>query len=220
MEKPNGGQGSSPRQRYRAKMSKRQAKIYGIAIISLAIVFAIALLSAVGVFNLPFGRGFSHKVVYVEAGETPCVPTNARPVAADGMQLQVLNASSLPGVAGQVASALETQGYETVLVDNSTQPFRGNVQIEVSPASVAHAYTVARYFETPVRIHISKLPNNLMTIILGESFHGVPSAEKMQTVNEDKSRLKSLDKCLPVDPAELEPQQSGAQSGEQSGAQS
>lgn len=216
MSNPNGTPEPSPRQRYRKKMARRQAKVYGIAIISLTVVLAIALLGAVGIFSLPFSNDFSHKVVYADVGDTPCVPANARPQDADGMQLQVLNASSLPGVAGSVAEALGTQGYQAVLVDNANQPFRGNVQIEVAPSSVRHAYTVARYFEGPVRIHISKLPDNTMTIILGEAFQGVPSAEKMQTVKEDRTRLQSLPECLPVDPAALDPNR-GDQSGDQSG---
>lgn len=206
----------TPRERYRAIMAQRQMKVYGTLIAALAVALVLALLGLTGIMPSPFGNEFSKKTVYAKVGSTPCPSVDARPVASTaGIQLQVLNASSTPGLASSVGNSLEELGYTIALVGNSTDSFRGNVQIEANAADVDRAYTLARYFDHPVRIKLEQLPNGTMTIILGDAFSGFPTEDTIEAIRASQSYLVPLNECLPVDPAS--PSLTGDQQSGQSG---
>lgn len=216
------GPHKSPRQIYRETMARRQMRIFSIIIVFLLAALALAALTLTGIIPTPFGNEFSKKIDYAEMGDTPCPTEDARPVSVAGAQLQVLNASSVSGLAGSVAGTLEEMGYGIALVDNASDPFMGNVQLDVGPASVDLAYTIARYFEAPVRIKLRELPIGTVSITLGKGFQGLLPADDLTALATSTSRLQPLRECLPVDPKSVpETQQSGGQqSGPQSGSQS
>lgn len=195
------------RQRYRAIMARRQMKVFGVTIAATATALAIALLGMVGILPFPFGNEFSRAVTYAEFGDTPCPTDGVYALPPGEAQLQVLNASSISGLAGSIASVLEEGGYAISLVDNAQSPFRGNVQIEVGPASVDQGYSIARLFGDPVRIRLKDLPPETITVILGEGFNTdlAPTADSIAATLATRTRLRALPECRPVDPAQASP---------------
>ena len=201
-------------------MVRRQMRFFGIILTFLAAAFAVAALTLTGLIPPIFGNDFSKKVSYAGFGETPCPTEGATSVGPEGTELQILNSSSMSGIAGKLAASLEEIGYTITLVDNATTPFRGNVQFDASPNSVDAAYTLARYFEEPVRIKLKDLPAGTITIIQGHGYQGLLPAEERETVQSSRTALRPLSECLPVNPEmvdQLGLQQSGPQSGPQSG---
>lgn len=193
----------TPRDRYRVSMMNRQMNVYGITIAGMVIALLVALLALTGILPTPLTKEFSKSVEYAKFGDTPCPAEEAVIVKPEGTQLQVLNSSSTPGLARQVADALEANGYEIALVSNSNEPFRGNVQLDVGPGSVDHGYSLASFFEQPVRIKLEDLPPNTITIVLGEGFHGIASVEEIQAILDGHTPLKGLSGCVPVDPEQV-----------------
>ena len=201
-----------PRQLYREQMNRRQQMVFGSLFAGLAIALLVASLGMLGLFNLPFATEFSHKVTYAEPGDTVCPTEGAKPVSPAGAQLQVLNASSTGGLANTVSEFLKEQGYEISLVDNAAQPFRGNVQIETGAGGVDHAYTLASYFDAPIRIKYKELPGQTVTIILGEGFVGIPGAEELASMQSGDIEFEPLEGCRPVNPDQQQSSESGGQS--------
>ncbi len=204
----------TPRERYREVMSRRQMKVFGTLIAVMSIALVLALLGMAGILPTPFGAECSKKVVYAKVGDTPCPTENARPISPAGIKVQVLNASSTSGLAGTVGNFLTEQGYEVILVDNSPEAFRGNIQVESDAATVDSAYSLARYFDMPQRIKLAQLPTGTITVILGEAFDGLPSEETVESLNSSNGLLVPLRECAPVDPALLVPGTSTQQSGQ------
>lgn len=204
-------------------MAHRQMRFFGLIITFLLAALALAALTLVGILPPLFGNDFSKKVSYAGYGETPCPTEGAISSSPAGVELQILNSSSMAGIAGSLASSLEKIGYEIGLIDNATNPFRGNVQIDVGPASVDAAYSLARYFEEPIRIKLKDLPAGTITITQGQGYQGLLPREEREAIQSSRAVLRPLGECLPVDPAlvdELRSQQSDQQSGAQSGPQS
>lgn len=203
-------------------MARRQLKVFGVTIAATAVALALALLGVSGFLPFPYGEEFSKKITYAEVDDTPCPTEGATALQPDNTQIQVLNASSTGGLAKSVAAALEENGYQISKVDNSTEPFRGNVQIEVGPGSVDQAYSLARLFEAPVRIKMKELPANTITIVLGEAVDSdlLPNAEKIKETLGKSAKLTALPECLPANvQTDKDSQESGKQSGAQSSAE-
>lgn len=222
---PAGEQPKTPRQRYREAKARRQTKVLGGTIAGMAIAASLALLGLAGVLPLPFGNEFTTKVRFADIDDTPC-PTEGVTAPTPGNTLiQILNASDQAGLAGTVGERLQGVGFIEPKTSNSSEPFRGNVQIEVGLDTVDQGYSIARYFEAPVRIRLAKMAPDNVTIVLGEGFRSVMEADDIKKIMEDNQKLKGLDQCRPVDPKQIEEMsqlslQSGMQSGAQSGVQS
>lgn len=180
-------------------MAQRQTRIYGTILTILAVFLVLGLLGIFGILPMPFGNEFSRKHDYASNGTTPCPSENATVVGpTEGVSLQVLNASSISGLAGHVADVLEKAGYKVPVVDNSPKAFKGNVQIETGADGVDYAYTVAQFFEDPVRIKLQPLGGKTINIILGEGFHGDPSIEKITDILASKKALTPMPSCKPL----------------------
>lgn len=178
-------------------------RVFGTLIVVLLAFLVIATMMLSGMLPSIFGNEFSKKITYAQEGDTPCPTERARPVPAEGTQIQVLNASSLSGTASKTSKTLKKLGYEIALVDNAQTPFRGNIQIDAGPADVDAAYTLARYFHEPVRIKLRTLPAGMVNLTIGEGFRGIlPKAERKE-IQESDSRLVGLNECLPVNTDEI-----------------
>ena len=179
-------------------------KVFGTLIVMLLALLVVATMMLVGMMPSVFGSDFSKKTVYATVGDTPCPTERARPVAPELTDLQVLNASSLSGTAGSTAKKLGKLGYNITLVDNAPTPFRGNIQIDAGPADVDAAYTLARYFHSPVRIKYRDLPAGTLNLTIGEGFRGIEPKKERKAILESDSRLRPLEECLPVNPDSIQ----------------
>lgn len=201
-------------------MAQRQTRIYGTILAVLAVLFLLGLLGLFGILPMPFGNEFSKKIDYASNGTTPCPSENGVIVGpGEGVNVQVLNASSVSGLAGHIGTELEDAGYNVPVIDNSPKSFKGNVQIEAGPDGVDYAYTIAQFFDPPVRIKLQPLGGKTINIVLGEGFHGNPTAEKIEEILASKAKLTPLANCKPVKSGQENPadEQSGQQSEQQSG---
>lgn len=193
--------------------------VYGLTIAGMIIALIFALLGLTGLLPTPLTKEFSKNIEYAAFGDTPCPADGAVVVKPKDTQLQILNASATPGLARQVADALEVNGYGIALVANSNEPFRGNVQLDVGPADVDQAYSLAYFFEQPVRIKLEDLPFNTITVILGEGFHGIASVEEIGAILNGHAPLNGMSGCIPVDPQVVEETVERQAALEQSGAE-
>lgn len=188
----------SPRQQYRRAKTRRKTIIYGTSVLGLAAAFLVGYFALQGSFVFPIESDFSHRVEYAEVGDTPCPTEGARPVATDDVRLLIYNTTSTPGLAGSVATYLHDQGYYIGATDNAAL-YRGGAQIEAGPRGVDAAYTVARFLGPDTRIKLSASEDKTLTILIGERFPGVPTAEETEAITNSSFALVPLEGCLPVE---------------------
>lgn len=184
-------------------MAKRQASIYGFAITVLAVLLAIALLGLTGIIRFPFGDEFSRKQVFAEAGQAPC-PIDATVLQEpQGTKLQILNASSISRGAGTLGERLAEIGYTIGVTDNATSPYKGTILIEAGPNGVDAAYSLAQYFGENVRVRLADIPDQTITVTIGESMENLPTVEDFQTVLAAKPAITAQADCVEVDPTSI-----------------
>lgn len=205
----------SPREEYRRARTRSQTVVFGSALIGLAVIFMLGFLGVSGALPIPFGGEFSKKLVLAEAGDIPCPTQGARASSPDGVQLRVLNTTSIPGLAGSVAATLEELGYTILATDNSA-PYHGIARIEAGPYGVDAAYSLARYFQGDVRVVLSSDEGTTLTVLLGTKFDGLVPADEQQSLLTSTGALIPPQGCLPLGELPQQPQseQSGAQSGQ------
>ncbi|WP_164996681.1 LytR C-terminal domain-containing protein [Actinomyces minihominis] len=210
----------SPRQEFRSARVRSQTVIFGSAIIGLAVLFLLGFLGITGALPVPFGGEFSKKEIFAEVGDTPCPTPGARAASPEGVSLRVLNTTSTPGLAGQVANAFEVLGYTIAATDNAPQ-YHGVARIEAGPRAVDAAYAIARYFPGEVRIVLSSAEDMTLTILLGNKYDGLVPQDERPAIRDSNSALVPRSGCLPVaEPADGWELPQSAQSGAQSDAQS
>lgn len=207
-----------PREEFRRARTRSQTVIFGSAIVGLIIVLLVGFLGLVGSLTLPFGGEFSKKEVFAETGEIPCPTAGARASTPEGVSVLVLNTTSTPGLAGKVATDLEGLGYTISGTDNAPA-LHGLAWIEAGPRGVDNAYSLARFFPGEVRVVLTAAEDDSLTLLIGNRFDGLVSAEERAELLESKSSLIPPEGCLPVaEPAEGWFPQSGqsGQSGQSS----
>lgn len=187
----------SPRRQYRRVRNRRKTIVFGSAILGLLGALAIGALGLTGFLALPFGDEFARTVKYAELGDTPCPTEGARPQSTAGVKLQILNTTSTPGLAGDVAAYFTELGYQIASTDNAPL-YRGGALIEAGPRGVDAAYTVARYLGDDVRIRLNQTEDKTVTVMLGEQFSGVPTTEETEQIQATTFALVPQSGCLQV----------------------
>ncbi|WRS30680.1 LytR C-terminal domain-containing protein [Actinomycetaceae bacterium MB13-C1-2] len=187
----------SPRQQYRRARTRRKTIIFGSSILGLGAAFVLGYLALQGSFAFPVEPDFHRTVEYAEPGNTPCPSDGARPVATDDVQVLVYNTTQQTGLAGTVATYLHNLGYYVGATGNSDL-YRGSVQIETGPRGVDAAYTIARFFGPDTRIKLNASEDKTLTILIGERFGGIPTAEETEAIINNSFALVPADGCLPV----------------------
>lgn len=215
----------SPRQRYLENRQRKQNLTFSVIFSVMAVLVIISLLSILGLVSLPLPSGFSDGGKYADEGDVPCPATATTPLDPSSVTVQVLNATSRAGLAGDASSMLDKAGFQTKEVGNASSEYAGAVEIDAGPRAVDAAYTVARYFPES-RVTLTDSTDTTVTVILGGFYEGVLSDEEIEKVAQDVSVLSGPATCLPLNPETSgsesdeesgESGQSGAQSGAQSG---
>src|SRR5699024_3670957 len=122
------------------------------------------------------------------APPAPCPPDDAGPVPLGEIAANVLNGTSVSGLAAGTATQLAERGI--VIGDEANAPtrFEGVVRIVTGPTAVAEAHTVAAHFPQ-ANIELDNRTEETLTITVGEAFE--------ELVPEDQV---NLDPEVPLDP--------------------
>lgn len=201
----------SPRQRYLENRQRKQNLTFSVIFSVMAVLVITSLLSILGLVSLPLPSGFSDGGKYAGEGDVPCPSAATAPLDPASITVQVLNATSRAGLAGDASAMLEKAGFQTKEVGNASSEYAGAVEIDAGPRAVDAAYTVARYFPES-RVTLTDSTDTTVTVVLGGFYDGALSDEDLQKVSQDVSALSGPATCLPLDP-----EGSGSESGEQSG---
>ncbi|WP_051259269.1 LytR C-terminal domain-containing protein [Schaalia suimastitidis] len=189
--------GPTPRQRFRRERQRRQNITFSVVFAALAGLVVISLLVLNGIIPLPIGQTFNAEEKFAEVGDVPCPPANTLPVAAEMVKVQVLNATSRQGIAGEATALLQAAGFTPLEPGNSAEEYAGRVRISAGPSAVAQAYTVARFFPG-AQVVLSGAADDLVIVELGEFFDGGVAQADLANVIGDQSALVAPSNCLPL----------------------
>lgn len=145
------------------------------------LVLLIALLAAAVVFALALARGD----IRLTAGEPSPVPTSACPagpfemVDPASITVNVLNSTSIAGLAGNASAALEERGFVVDLVGNRTIGRTNMTAVVVSgPSGYAQAFTLQRSIPNTVYVEDER-PDATVDVVLGSEFEALVPAEEV-----------------------------------------
>lgn len=124
---------------------ERQAALFGVLIAALAVVALFAFAIFTDAIPAPFARDFTTaKSDAVATTPTPPCPADGTlPVAYQDIQVNVLNATRVGGLATDTAGALAGRGFAVLSTGNSPTAMNGVARIGFGPAGVGAAYTLA-----------------------------------------------------------------------------
>lgn len=205
---------------FRENRQRRQNLVFSVIVSVLAALSLASVLVLSGIVHIPFFDKFSASEDVVEADEVPCLPEGAAPVTAEGIHVTVLNATGRPGLAGSIASALESEGAVVDATGNYDGQYYGTVKLMAGKSQVVNAYSLARLFdESTVRYAPSDPPT--ITIILGERFTDLPSSDEVTRILQSTDPFQPVPKCHPLPdsdgeaPAQTDPATEPAETAEE-----
>lgn len=203
----------TPRQRFLKQRQRRQNIVFastGTVMLALAL---ISLLVLTGLIPVPFANDFSKGTKYATPGTIPCPAEGATPVDPSTIQVRVLNTTSRQGLASEATTLLVNAGYEPLEPSNASPEYAGVVQIDVGPAAVDEAYTVARFFPKS-KVVLSESTDKTVTVLLGTFYDSSSVSDEVGRIAESKDPLKGPSGCLPLSEESLKKaEQAAAQSG-------
>lgn len=207
----------TPRQRFLKARQRRQALTFAMTGAILAVVAIVSALVLAGIVPVPIGNEFSRAVKYAAPGDVPC-PTSTALVDPAGIRVQILNATSRPGLASDATTMLSTAGYTPLEPGNTVSEYPGKVEIDVGPNAVDAAYTVARFFPGS-KVVLTESTDATVTVLLGNFYDGPLSADDVQRIIDSRDPIRAPKNCVAVNTDDEGDAEQSAQSGEQSGAE-
>lgn len=155
---------------------ERQAVVFGSLLAGLGVLGLGATAVYTEVLPAPFlERDFSTEAPAEDPNAlppAPCPPEGTLPVAYNAVTINVLNASSRAGLAGQTATELAARGFvvgETANSDaNTSQP----QEIRFGEAGIGAAYTLASQFLDPV-LALDTREDATVDLLLGDAYPGL-----------------------------------------------
>lgn len=208
----------TPRQVYLQNRQRRQNKVFAIVTAGLMIALICALVGMSGLITLPFANEFSQKEHYAAPGDIPCPTEGALPTAPASVQVQILNGTTRPGIAGSATKILESLGYQVTPPENAQRDYPGSVEISSGPLGVDAAWTLARIFPK-ARVTLTEATDARVSVTLGSFYDNPIEADEAKRDSENTDPLDGGEKCLAVNPDLLEELRNGVDEAA-SGAQS
>ncbi len=188
----------SARQDYRTRIQQRQTIIFGSIGGVMVLTLIVALLIWSGIVPAPYDPGFSGVSKNGSELVTPCVPDDTQAVEMNAIAVNVYNSTSRNGLAGQVGQQLGAMGVAVVGTDNwSQQSLPESARIITGQRGVASAYTIAQYIPGSVVQYDPDVPDEVLSIVLGEDFSELKSAETVAADNPG-GILTSQDQCTVI----------------------
>lgn len=212
----------TPRERFLKERQRKQNLIFAVTTAVMAALVLLSLLVLTGLIPVPIGDEFSKATKYASAGTRPCPAGEAKPVDPASIRVQVLNTTSRQGLAASGTNLLKSVGYTPLEAGNASPEYAGTVEIDVGPAGVNEAYTVARFFPKS-KVVLTEATDKTVSVLLGTFYDDSLSADDAKRISASQANLQAPSGCLPLSDEDearaLAPatSQSGAQSGAQSG---
>jgi len=181
----------------RRHMHERQAVIFGVLIAALAVIGLASAAVFTGRVDLGlFSRDFSAQPTPTPTvAPYPCPPSGALPVAYSDVLVNVYNATTQVGLAGDTAEALRTRGFTPGVADNAPA-YSGVARVAFGPAGVAAAYTVAAQLPSAELVYDAR-EDGSVDLTLGSQFVGLTPAD--QVVLDATQPLPAPEGCTPFD---------------------
>jgi hypothetical protein len=179
---------------------ERQAVVFGVLVAVLAVGALGALAVFTGGVDSPFSRPFTTKAPEASpaADPPPCPPDGTLPVAYGGIQVNVLNATTRAGLAGETAQALTARGFAILGTGNSPSAVPGTARISFGAAGVGAAYTLAAHVEGALLVLDSRA-DATVDLAVGDEFLAL--TDPTAVVLDPAAPLVGRDGCLPLDQA-------------------
>lgn len=199
------------RQVRRRHMHERQAVVFGVLLAGLAVAGVGSAALYTESISLPFlQRGFSGTATPTSTvAPVYCPPEGALPVAADQVQVNVLNGADRAGLAASTANLLRQRGF-AVLSEANGPATTGVARIVYGANGVAAAYTLQAHLPD-AQLTFTARPDAVIDVILGAGFSELVPAEQVQL--DPAAPLAGPEGCVPY--AEL----AAAQPAEQPAAE-
>ncbi|WP_323960178.1 LytR family transcriptional regulator [Arthrobacter sp. JZ12] len=148
----------------------------------IVLVLLVAVLAAAVYFALALARGD----IKLEAGELPapivpdaCPAGPFEPVDPKSVTVNVLNSTSIAGLADNAATALEERGFAVELIGNRTIGSTNMTAVVVSgPDGYAQAFTLQRLIPNSVYLEDER-PDATVDVVLGSEFESLVAADKV-----------------------------------------
>ena len=157
---------------------QRQAVIFGVLGIALAVLLIFSLAQFAGIVPSPFARGFSEKVDKDKPAElvAVCPAADLTPVKAKNVKVNVFNATGRPGLAGSSAKQLKAAGFTVGTTDNFDAGYDGTALIRVDRDHIADGYTLGRLIDGSL-VTLDDREKDGIDLILGDGFDEMAGAD-------------------------------------------
>lgn len=158
---------------------ERQAVVFGSLVATLGVVGLGSAAVFTGVVPAPFlDRAFS--TASPTGGDTtlpppPCPPAGTLPLTYNAVTVDVLNASTRAGLAGQTANQLTTRGFVIGTTANATARTTAPEEIRFGETGLAAAYTLASNVNDPLLV-LDTRTDGSVDLLLGDRFPGLVDA--------------------------------------------
>ena len=207
----------------RRRQRERQAVIFGllIAVLAVASLGGIAIWS--GALDAPFARPFTvvSKAPDYVPPPVPCVEPDSMPVKYTKTKVNVFNASTRVGLAGDTAAAVAERGFKIGATDNFGETFDTPARIYFGVEGVRQAYTLAAQLPS-AELHYDNREGKTIDLAVGSLWADMLPPEDVTL--DPKQPLEPLPGCVPLASATPEPSptpkapESGKPSGKASAA--
>lgn len=179
------------REARRQFVRRRQKMVFTIALVSLAVILVVCLLTIFGSVGAKARDSAASKPNY--GVRVPCAPENAKVASHQDIRVRVMNGTSKSGLATAVSSAMKIRGFNTQGAGD--YPGKSEVtrtQIRFGASGIAKGYTVAGQFTDAVMI-MDDRNDDLVDIIIGATFNDLTKDDK---ASQEGKPITSIDGCI------------------------
>jgi hypothetical protein len=189
------------RQLRRRHRRERQAVVFGSMVAAMMVAALGATAVYTGVVDAPFSREFTTAEAADPGGRvgvTPCPPEGAEPVFYTEVEVEVLNGSGTPGLAGQTADELAGRGFVIAGTGNYPGSYPAIAQVRFGEAGLTAAYTLAAQIDG-AQLVLDQREDASVDLVLGVEFRTLlePSAVPISA----EEPLTAPEGCIPLDEA-------------------
>lgn len=192
----------------RRRRRERQLLFFGVTLLALAAVFAVALGVYQGRVEAPIDRAFvEYSQPAEEQASVPCPPTGPEdkfPLPNDQVSVRVMNGTETQGLARSVNDLLEGRGFVSAGVTNWRSTYEGAARIQFGEEGLRKAYSLARSFPTFELVYDQR-KGGVVDLILGTRFKVTDMRATYAPELSMDLELTAVGQCKPIDQVQPKP---------------